>query len=328
MKKLLLYLSLVFTSLFALEIMLRFYGYTPFKYFDYKVNSIHEYNEVLGWKPKKGNYTFKSKDDPEKFNKVTIMKQGNRFSGNNKESLGGIYLLGGSFVFGEGVSDNETFAYHLNILNPKYNVYNFSVPGYGTVQSLLMLKEIKNELKLPEIIIYGFINHHKVRNVARGEWLNHLLQNSSKDSKFKPKVPYGVINKDSNLYFHSPIGYIMLPLREKLALVAVLEKIYMKQITKNRKKQQHQVFHKSIYEMKKVADTMNSKFVVVNIDLNKSESDKKLTDYLKNKDISYVDCRVPNFQKFKIKGDYHPNKLGHNFYSECIVNFLIKNNLK
>ena len=36
MAKSLIYLSLVFASLFALEVLLRTYGYTPFIYFDYK----------------------------------------------------------------------------------------------------------------------------------------------------------------------------------------------------------------------------------------------------------------------------------------------------
>ncbi len=327
MKKSLIYLSLVFASLFALEVLLRTYGYTPFIYFDYKENSIHEYNKVLGWKPKEGKYTFQSKDKPSKLNKVEIMKFGNRFSGDNKDNLENIFLFGGSFAFGEGVSDKETFAFNLNFLTPNYNIYNFAVPGYGTIQSILMLEHVKNKVKLPKIIIYNFIDHHKVRNVARGEWLGHLLQTSNKNSTLDPKVPYGEIHNQEELIIRPPIGYIKLPLREKLALIAVIEKIYMKQITRNRKKYQNQVFLKGIYKMKQISESMNSIFVVTNIDLNNSVSDKEIVNFTKEKDIFYADCRTPHFKKFKIKNDYHPNKLAHEFYSNCLHNFLMKNKL-
>lgn len=72
-------------------------------------------------------------------------------------------LFGGSFSFGEGLSDNETMAAQLTRFAPGYRAYNFGFFGYGPQQ---MLENLKNSAISEEIqektglAVYTFIDHH------------------------------------------------------------------------------------------------------------------------------------------------------------------------
>jgi len=56
-----------------------------------------------------------------------------------------ILLLGDSYGWGWGVKDNETAASVFNQQNPNANIYNLSVPGYGTDQELLTLQRFSKQ---------------------------------------------------------------------------------------------------------------------------------------------------------------------------------------
>ena len=61
----------------------------------------------------------------------------------------------------------------------EYKIKNFAVGGYGTYQSLLMQERILGYKKNIKVIVYGFIDHHELRNVAAGSWMSFL-------NKFSP----------------------------------------------------------------------------------------------------------------------------------------------
>ena len=80
-------------------------------------------------------------------------------------------MLAALYTQGWGVNDNQTFVSKIQNKYLNYNVLNFGQGGYGGVQSLILLKdEIKN-LKNIKLVVYGFIEHHQYRNVARSSWL-------------------------------------------------------------------------------------------------------------------------------------------------------------
>ena len=92
---------------------------------------------------------------------------------------------------------------------------------------------MKKKIKL---VIYGFIDHHEYRNVARGEWLELLLKYSKNGHSNSPKIPYATVNKNKDLIFNDPLGYLQLPFREELSLIPLVERTIMKYSTKKRKK--------------------------------------------------------------------------------------------
>ncbi|MEM7030598.1 MAG: hypothetical protein AAF629_13605 [Chloroflexota bacterium] len=78
-------------------------------------------------------------------------------------------FFGGSFVFGEGVNDDETLPYYFGALATDYQPYNYGLSGYGPQQMLAKLQsnELEAELAQPNgMIIYTFIDAHVERAIG------------------------------------------------------------------------------------------------------------------------------------------------------------------
>jgi len=75
-----------------------------------------------------------------------------------------ILIIGDSYTFGEGVSDNETFPYQLQEMLPDYEIINMGIHGYGHDQILILLQEegVKYE---PDIVILGYVDEDMDRNL-------------------------------------------------------------------------------------------------------------------------------------------------------------------
>lgn len=309
-------------AIFLTEGLLRFLGYLPWKYEDSNNIGIYEKDSVKGWISKKGSYEIL---DPAK-NKskfIKILEEGDRYTGKNKHNLNKILIIGGSFTQGWGVNDDETFSYKLQKKLANYKIKNYGQGGYGGVQSLLLLDEVLKKNNNTKLVIYGYIDHHEYRNVARGSWLRLLLRYSSTGHKNSPKVPYAILSRNGSLVIKEPIGYLKLPLREKSALVTLTEKTLMKLLTKKRKKIQKQVVKKVALNMKELSDEKNAKFVFLNLKSNLNEH----IDFFNKEKINFIDCNLELTNKYLIKGDYHPNGKAHTFYSNCIFNKLKNKNL-
>ncbi len=81
------------------------------------------------------------------------------------EGVWRIALLGDSFTFGEGVSDEETFARQVELLLPGVEVLNLGVHGYGHDQMLLTLREAL-PLYRPDVVLVGHVTDDSLRNVT------------------------------------------------------------------------------------------------------------------------------------------------------------------
>lgn len=88
-----------------------------------------------------------------------------------------IYFTGCSYTFGMGVSDSLTYVSLAaqKIIDKKF--VNFAIPGFGTIQTYLLLKEKieKKEIVKPDILIYNFMNFHVSRNVIPSDYTSVLI---------------------------------------------------------------------------------------------------------------------------------------------------------
>ncbi len=313
--------GLTFAILLA-ESLLRLLGYLPWKYEVSNNIGIYENDNVKGWISKKGEFKIQNpNDNKNKFMK--ILEDGDRFTGKISNNLNKILIIGGSFTQGWGVNDSETFSYKLQNKLANYKIKNYGQGGYGGVQSLLLLDEVLKKNNNTKLVIYGFIDHHEYRNVARGSWLELLLKYSSIGHINSPKVPYAILSKNGSLVFKEPIGYLKLPMREQSALVALIEKTLMKLFTKKRKKIQKQVVEKIALNMKELSNKKSAEFVFLNLKSNLNEH----IDFFVQEKIHFVDCNLDLTNKYLVKGDYHPNSLAHTFYSNCLLSGLKNKNL-
>jgi hypothetical protein len=310
-------------SLLIIEIALRFLGYSPWSYISSSNPSIYGFDEKLGWKSKKGVYEIKASEKYNITSKINILDEGNRVVKIDNINKNKIIVIGGSFSQGWGVDDKETFSFKIQKNLDNYKVKNFSQGGYGTVQSYLLLEDVLKNNNNVKLVIYGFINHHEYRNVARGEWLELLLKYSNIGYSSPPKVPYALIDKNNKIIFHKPTGYLRLPFRENSSLITLIEKSFMKITTKRRKKQQKNILRNLVYKMNELSKLSEAKFLFVNLHSNIEEHKK---EFLKN-NINFVDCNLSLTNKFLVKGDYHPNAKAHDYYVKCISDLIIKKKL-
>lgn len=74
-----------------------------------------------------------------------------------------IVFIGGSFTLGRGVEYEDTFA-AIAAGELGLSMCNLGMGGYGTLQSLLMLR--RNADLSPDLVVYGFIEDHIRRNLS------------------------------------------------------------------------------------------------------------------------------------------------------------------
>lgn len=105
----------------------------------------------------------------------TLGPNGSRVIPEPSHSRGRIVFVGGSYTFGHGVEDSETFpALLARDYWPEWTVKNRAVAGYGTAHAYLNLKQELDGDSPPEAIVYPFLNGHIVRNYISEEWLGAI----------------------------------------------------------------------------------------------------------------------------------------------------------
>ena len=77
-----------------------------------------------------------------------------------------VLVLGDSFTYGIGAEGEETFSAQLEQLDPRLEVINTGVNGYGTGQELLLLREEGVALD-PDIVVVAFFWNDVANNVER-----------------------------------------------------------------------------------------------------------------------------------------------------------------
>jgi hypothetical protein len=87
---------------------------------------------------------------------------------------GCVWFFADSFVFGEGVSDHETFPYLLGIkTDGRFRIINFAFSGYGAEHMLAILErgELATSVPCePTNVFYAALPHHVVRAAGKTEF--------------------------------------------------------------------------------------------------------------------------------------------------------------
>jgi hypothetical protein len=111
---------------------------------------------------------------PESFDVTyTIDASGNRVTPDPEAAVGRVLTLGGSFTFGHGVEDFESWPWLLGKAWSDVKVVNLAVMGWGTGHALLSLEAELNHSQ-PLLVLYGWIPRHKARNYVRASWVRIL----------------------------------------------------------------------------------------------------------------------------------------------------------
>lgn len=80
-----------------------------------------------------------------------------------------IWLFGCSFTYGYSVDDRDSIAWQLQTHMPQYDVLNYGVPGYGTVQAYLQIQEAFQKGLQPRLVVVLYFEDHDRRNTLLRE---------------------------------------------------------------------------------------------------------------------------------------------------------------
>ncbi len=239
-----------------------------------------------------------------------------------EEILEHMVIVGGSYTQGSAIPDSETFAWRLQQNYRHLKVHNYGVGAFGTYQSLLILEQKLPALQPTRMVIYGFIEHHDQRNIGEAGWLQMLGRGNA-----KVKIPYATIDKQGLLVRHEPQSPIRLPMRNHFVLPLFLEYpvsvVRFETGPQGRSAQKEQVTERLILEMDKLSSEHGADFALVILEAS-SERKKHLSSFLKQHEITTIDCAFPLVPTMVVTGDGHPNGLMNKRWSECIRTVLDK----
>jgi len=98
---------------------------------------------------------------------VTVNGDGTRFTGHAAaDATRRVFVLGDSFVFGDGVNDEQTFSFLLQAALPKAAVHLHALGGYSWANALVTMDRIKDQVRPDDVVILGYAWYYKERHVA------------------------------------------------------------------------------------------------------------------------------------------------------------------
>lgn len=106
-------------------------------------------------------------------NRVTIDADGSRWTGVPRPGRPTVYVFGDSWVFGNGVPDELTFASHLHQALPDWNVRLLALGGWSLTQAVLNFDRLK-DIGPNDVIILGYAGYYDVRHVVAPSRLREI----------------------------------------------------------------------------------------------------------------------------------------------------------
>jgi len=239
-----------------------------------------------------------------------------------------VLAIGGSFTFGETISDDETFMWKLQEKFPNVQMINAAVGGYGSVRSLYLLKRLLNNRKiLPSLVMYGFIEHHEMRNIADPYWMRILYLPHGRNDK---DIPAAALDKNGQLIYKTTDPYPRWPLDSYSIVIEELKMLYLNIKNRDNINSRIIVTQKIIHEMKSLCEEKGIDFVTVLLAFEMNpDVDDGYTDYFKNNGINYINCldKGGNSKQMRVPWDNHPNARMNSVWAQCIEDGLIRHSL-
>lgn len=306
-------------SLAAGELVLRMAGFASWTYAERTLDGpkLHEPDVALGWRNKPGSYAVPRFDPVGQESLVTILQDGRRRTASSPTAgtTASILLVGDSFTAGWALSDHETYGWKLQKRYPPVEVRNYGVAAYGSYQSLLMLERTLPEAKRPVLVIYGFLEHHEVRNAATASWLELLARLSRRGHV---AVPFATIGLDGELDRHPPFGFPELPLRSRSVLVTAVERTYVNLRARRHEGLGRALTERILLEMSSTVRAANAELLVVLLD-GTSEARQHYELFLSRNQIAVLDCFCEEIVERSVPGDAHPNGTLNSAWVDCVA---------
>jgi hypothetical protein len=241
-----------------------------------------------------------------------------------KRTKGEIWIFGCSFTYGWSLNDQETFPWLLQERFPEYEMVNFGVDGYGTVQSLIQLREALAGGRVPKAIILNFASWHDERNIFSRNWQRTIIALKNFGQLF---YPYARLGRDGKLnYYLGEVNYHPFPLMGYSALMNFIEQSYDK--LEERYYCITDVTKALLLEFAHTAQKEHIPVVIAGI--THSKGTRKMLSYVRENGFKAVDISVDLSIKENTNypHDGHPGPLANRKYADKLGAFLRANVLK
>jgi len=221
------------------------------------------------------------------------------------------------------VSDDDTYAWKLQERWPQVAVVNRAGPGYGTLQSLVVLERELPKLRRPVVVLYGFITQHEERNVATSDWIDMLATHSESGNAH---VPYATLGAGDTVVRHQPASFPNLPLRDESAFVTLLERDWVQLEAWQRTAERREVTERLMFAMRDLTAREGATFAVVLLTASR-EGGEHYVQFLPAHGIDLFDCAIVVTPILRVPGEIHPNGMLHSMYASCIAANLVKRDI-
>ncbi len=322
----------IFTLLFWIllvfplgEIAARLLGYTGLKWVHYEIKTSPTNcitgDSLLGFRLNPGKFNVTINGGLKYV--ATHLNSKNRYCDTDTNSSHTIGFFGCSFTYGMGVEDSATFVAQIARKLPETHVLNYSVPGYGTVQTLQLLQQLEGQNKLPDTIVVCFSNLHFKRNGLTPGYRRDLVLGYAKADHRTPEYmrsaafPYFSgkqikTEKWEDLYSNWP-G------REYSALVNYLQSL------RDRKQEQeidtYQLTREAFDAILKI--TQEKHLLVLMLD--EGEGSDRLSSYLSANRIQIIHGKwdINNPEETNAPFDDHLNPAAHKRIADLLIPYLL-----
>lgn len=169
----------------CMELALRLLGWGTFYVDDYSIRTEPENafigHSELGIQLNPGQYSI-TLNDSVRFTATHGRGNYRQVPSSRNELNPELLMLGCSFTYGYGVNDDENFAAILQKQFPDLSIANRGVIGYGTVQSLMQLREAVKGDSL-RVVVLNFSSFHFMRNGLSQTYRSNLKMGYQRSSQ-------------------------------------------------------------------------------------------------------------------------------------------------
>jgi hypothetical protein len=229
-----------------------------------------------------------------------------------------LWILGCSYTHGWSLNDEETYPWLVQERLPDYEVVNFGVGGYGTLQSLLQFREALGRWPAPKVAVVAYGSFHDARNTLNRYRMKGITLTAGSASL---RLPCARIGSDGALEIFSVEAdyYRPWPLQSRLAFVQFLEE------SANRREllrlRSHDVSKAIINEFKRTAARHGITLVVAGIFRSPETAD--MLRFARSEGIERVDISVRDAPEFQnLPHDAHPNARASRRFADRLAAFV------
>lgn len=229
------------------------------------------------------------------------------------------WMMGCSFTYGFGVSDTTNYPWILGKLMPKYEFRNYSMPGYGTLQSLLLLQRLLESGRRPHTVVLAYGSFHDQRNTSNRIWRKVLAGREVAEDLRYPHIRYDA--NDSLKIGYSRLEYAPFPGARWSALMHFIEKKYNN--AEDRKLRSYDITRTLIQRIAATCEAHGIRFILAGI--YRHPGTTSMLGEFADKGIPTIDIS-PDTDDPALRilpDDGHPNARAHRQMAQMMADFLL-----